>query len=106
MNIDKDPELDTFFQELQKQDEHLSIPPFPELERKSRTKWWIPVGIAASILIGFFLFQFEETPPPPSPEVLIITLEEGPDQELQFRIHETTEMDIWESPTASLLTEF
>jgi hypothetical protein len=33
-------------------------------------------------------------------------LEEGPNQELQFHIQETTEMDIWESPTASLLTEF
>ena len=39
-------------------------------------------------------------------DVVIITLEEGPDQEMQFNIEHTNEMDIWESPTASLLTEY
>lgn len=105
MNIDQEPELNTFFQELRKQDEQLLIPPFPELEKKSRFLWWIPAGIAATLLLGaFFLPQEKEVEP--APEVLIITLEEGPNQELQFHIQETTEMDIWESPTASLLTDY
>ncbi|TDQ14603.1 hypothetical protein DFQ04_3191 [Algoriphagus boseongensis] len=106
MKIDKDPELKAFFQEIRKQDEQLLIPPFPELEKKSHIQWWIPMGIAASLALGAFFFTSEEKQEQPSPEVLIITLEEGPDQELQFHIQETTEMDIWESPTASLLTEF
>ncbi|WP_026953125.1 hypothetical protein [Algoriphagus mannitolivorans] len=105
MNIDQEPELNTFFQELRKQDEQLLIPPFPKLEKKSRFLWWIPAGIAATILLGaFFLPREKEVEP--APEVLIITLVEGPDQELQFHIQETTEMDIWESPTASLLTDY
>lgn len=105
MNIDKDPELKAFFQELRKQDEQLLIPPFPELEKKSRILWWIPAGIAATLLLGaFFLPREKEVEP--TPEVLIITLEEGPDQELQFQIQETNEMDTWESPTASLLTYY
>ncbi|WP_338222801.1 hypothetical protein [Algoriphagus confluentis] len=105
MNIKKDPELKTFFQELRKQDEQLVIPPFPELEKKNRILWWIPAGIAATLLLGAFFLGGEKTDPIP-PEVLIITLEEGPDQELQFHIQETNEMDLWESPTASLLTEY
>ncbi|WP_338221147.1 hypothetical protein [Algoriphagus sp. oki45] len=105
MNINKDPELKTFFQELRKQDEHLLIPPFPEVEKKSRFIWWIPAGIAATLLFGAFFLTGEKSEEP-APEVLIITLEEGPNQELQFQIQETNEMDIWESPTTSLLTEY
>ncbi|GAB2478485.1 hypothetical protein [Algoriphagus taiwanensis] len=106
MNINKDPELKTFFQELRKQDEQLIIPPFPEVEKKSRSIWWIPAGIAATLLLGAFFLPLEKSAEPTAPEVLIITLEEGPNQELQFHIQETNEMDIWESPTASLLTEY
>lgn len=105
MNQEHDSSLKDFFQELQKQDEQLLIPPFPELEKKKRSIWWIPAGIAATLLLGAF-FLPEEKPAEPATEVLIITLEEGPDQELQFHIQETNEMDIWESPTASLLTDY
>ena len=105
MNINKDPELKTFFQELRKQEKDLIIPPFPEVQKKSSSIGWIIAGVAASLFFGAF-FLPEEIPAEPAPEVLIITLEEGPDQELQFHIQETNEMDIWESPTASLLTEY
>ena len=102
---DHDSSLEAFFQELRKQDEQVIIPPFPEVEKKSHAFWWIPVGIAATLLLGAFFFPKEKVIEP-APEVLIITLEEGPNQELQFNIQETTEMDIWESPTSSLLDEF
>lgn len=105
MNQEHDSSLKDFFQELRKQDEQMLIPPFPEEVKKSSSIWWIPAGIAATLLLGAF-FLPEEKAAEPAPEVLIITLEEGPNQELQFHIRETTEMDIWESPTASLLTEF
>jgi hypothetical protein len=104
-NKSQDEELRGFFQELKKKDEHLLIPSFPEMEKKRTPNWWIPVGIAATLLLGAFFLR-EKEPSLNGPEILIITLEEGPNQELQFHIQETTEMDIWESPTASLLTEF
>jgi hypothetical protein len=102
---ENDSNLKSYFQELRKQDEQMNIPPFPEVKKKSHRLWWIPVGIAATLLLGVFFLQ-QEKPAEPAPEVLIITLEEGPDQELQFHIQETNEMDIWESPTASLLTDY
>lgn len=105
MNIDKDPKLHAFFQSLKEKDEQLVVPPFPEKEKKDLRNWWIPVGIAATLLLGAYILR-EKEPNLTGPEVLIITLEEGPNQELQFHIQETTEMDIWESPTASLLSEF
>ena len=104
--IQEEDNLKAFFEELKKQDQKLIIPEFPVLESKKRIHWWIPVGIAASLALGAFFISSEKKQVQPSPEVLIITLEEGPNQELQFHIQETTEMDIWESPTASLLTEF
>ena len=105
MNQEKDPSLKDFFHELRMQDEQLFIPPFPELKKKNRSIWWIPASLAATLLLGAF-FLTEEKTAEPAPEVFIITLEEGPDQELQFHIQETNEMDIWESPTASLLTDY
>lgn len=104
--IQEEDNLKAFFEELKKKDQKLIIPEFPVLESKKSIQWWIPVGIAASLALGAFFISSEEKQVQPNPEVLIITLEEGPNQELQFHIQETSEMDIWESPTASLLTEF
>jgi hypothetical protein len=39
-------------------------------------------------------------------DLIIITIEEGQNNELQFKIERTTELESWESPTSSLLTEF
>lgn len=108
MKPNSDQELQGFFDALKAEDRNLSIPEFPSVPKQKSISWWIPMGIAASLVAGFFLFGEKESDQTPAPigEVIIITLEEGPNQELQFNIEETTEMDIWESPTASLLTEF
>ena len=102
-----DQELRGFFQAMKEKDRSIPVPDFPEINKTRSINWWIPAGIAASLVAGFLLFgEKEPAVTPPIGEVVIITLEEGPDQEMQFNIEHTTEMDIWESPTASLLTEY
>lgn len=103
-----DQNIRGFFHAMIEKDLEIQEPAFPEFKKSKTINWWIPAGIAASLAVGFFLLDEKDPPAPPTPigEVVIITLEEGPDQELQFNIEHTTEMDIWESPTASLLTEY
>jgi hypothetical protein len=104
---EEDRELRSFFQSIKQKDERIAVPEFPEIKKTRSINWWIPAGIAASLTVGFILTQEKEpTAAPPIREVVIFTLEEGPDQELQFNIEHTNEMDIWESPTATLLTEY
>lgn len=102
-----DQELRGFFQAMKEKDQSIPVSDFPEIIKTKTINWWIPAGIAASLTLGFFLFgEKETTVTPPIGDIVIITLEEGPDQEMQFNIEHTNEMDIWESPTASLLTEY
>ena len=99
-------ELRAFFKEMKAKDRELPLPEFPLTTGTRQISWWIAGGIAASLCLGsFFLQEKEKTVNHPG-ELLIITLEQGENQELQFGIRQTTEMDIWDSPTASLLTEF
>lgn len=105
---EEDQDLRGFFDAMIEKDLEIPVTDFPEFKNTKSVNWWIPVGIAASLAVGFFLLSEKEPPAPPAPigEVVIITLEEGPDQEMLFNIEHTNEMDIWESPTASLLTEY
>lgn len=102
----QEEEFRGFFQELKKKDEHLVVPPFPEIEKKGSRNWWIPVGIAASLALGFFLWPGEEASPEPPAEVIIITLQEDENREQQILIEEKTYLDTWESPTESLLANY
>ncbi|WP_187176604.1 hypothetical protein [Algoriphagus sp. AK58] len=106
MNIDKDPELHAFFKSLKEKDQAIPTPEFPEMTKQQSFSWWIPLGIAASLALGFFLWPSEEPAPAPPTEVIIITLQEDENQEQQIVIEEKTYLDIWESPTESLLAEY
>ena len=106
MNIDKDPELNAFFQSLKEKDQAVSIPEFPEMVRPRSISWWIPIGIAASLALGFFFWPSEEQTPDAPAEVIIITLQEDENQQQQILIEEKTHLETWESPTASLLAEY
>lgn len=108
MKREEDQDLRVFFDAMIEKDLDIPTPDFPEIKKSKTVRWWIPAGIAACLALGFFLLEEKEATAsqPPMGEVVIITLEEGPDQKLQFNIEETTEMAIWESPTASLLTEY
>jgi hypothetical protein len=106
MNIDKDPELNPFFQSLKEKDQAIPTPEFPEVVKPQSISWWIPLGIAASLALGFFLWPREEQTPEAPPEVIIITLQENENEEQQILIEEKTHLETWESPTESLLAEY
>lgn len=64
------------------------------------------MGIAASLLLGIFLFPKQESSPKAPVDVIIITLQQGENQEQQILIEEKTFLETWESPTSSLLAEY
>lgn len=106
MNNEKDNELHAFFQSLKEKDQAIPTPEFTEMSKQRSFSWWIPLGIAASMALGFFLWPNEEPAPEPPAEVIIITLQEDENQEQQIVIEEKTYLDTWESPTESLLAEY
>jgi hypothetical protein len=103
--MENDELINSFFEDMRKEDQNLEIPAFPKPKTRS-INWLIPVGIAASLFLVGFLFYEKEAEVKAPAEVIIITLEQGPNQEQQFKIKESTYLDTWESSTSSLLTEF
>lgn len=106
MTQDKDTELKAFFQGMKEKDQNLTIPEFPELIKSRSINWWIPLGIAASLLLGFLLLPKESTVADLPAEVIVITLQQNENQEQQILIEEKTYLETWESPTSSLLAEY
>ncbi len=97
--------LQNFFREMKAKDSTIEVPQFPKI-RKSKSWGLIPLGIAATLAFLAWFYMGNEPIPTLNKDVIIITLEEGQDNELQFKIESTTELESWESPTSSLLTEF
>jgi hypothetical protein len=106
MTQDKDTELKAYFDQLKEKDQNLTIPDFPEVVKARSINWWIPIGIAASLMLGFLLLPKEEMIAKPPAEVIVITLQQGENQKQQILIEEKTYLETWESPTSSLLTEY
>lgn len=106
--MEKDQDLQRFFDELKVKDRELEIPEFEGLPKpkSNMTPLWLTVGIAASLLLFAPLIWPEEEIIEAPTDVLIITLEEDENQEQQFTIQQTTYLDTWESPTSFLLTEY
>lgn len=97
--------LNRFFEEMKAKDEGLSVPPFPT-QKPKKLNPWIPLGIAASLtLIGIAVWYEKPVSDPPA-EVIIITLQQGENQQQEITIEESTYLETWESPTSSLLTEY
>jgi hypothetical protein len=101
----EDQNLKHFFSEMKSKDSGIAVPQFPKI-RKSKSWSLIPIGIAASLAVAAWFSWENEEPQTLDYDVIIITLEEGLNEELQFRIERTTELESWESPTSSLLREF
>lgn len=101
-----DKELQNFFQGMKEKDLEIPTPDFPELAKSKTINWWIPMGIAASLLLGFLLFPKENTEPEAPVDVIIITLQSNENHEQQILIEEKTYLETWKSPTSSLLAEY
>ncbi len=102
---DEEEDLKNFFSEIKTKDELKSVPEFL-IARKQKQRWLIPIGVAASLAIFLWFAVMKEPPATANHQVIIITLEKGKNQEIQFTIEESTELESWESTTSSLLTEF
>lgn len=100
-----DKELAGFFLEMKGKDQQIQIPQFT-LSKKRRIWSFIPYGIAASILLSVWFFSREHDDFKLDQDIVIITLNQDENQELKFIIETTTELEIWEPSTSSLLTEF
>lgn len=104
-NTPEDELLERFFTEMKKKDLNLALPPLPS-PKKTIARRWIPIGIAASLLLLLLFLNEKKTTYPLQEDIIIITLEEGENQELNISIEQTYAMDIWEPSSSSLLTEF
>ncbi|MFD2034256.1 hypothetical protein ACFSKL_05600 [Belliella marina] len=100
-----DVELEMFFSELRNKDSHLNTPTYPG---KPTFKIWklLPIGIAASLLLGLWIWNQEKDDITLYQDMIIISLIERENQEQTIIIEQAASMDVWESPTASLLNEF
>jgi hypothetical protein len=99
-------ELRNFFQAMKEKDHEIPVPDFPQLTKTRAINWWIPLGIAASLLLGFLFLPKEKASPEPPVDVIIITLQQDENQEQQLIIEEKTYLETWQPPTSSLLAEY
>ncbi|WP_158856358.1 hypothetical protein [Lunatibacter salilacus] len=100
-----DQDLVNFFSEMRAEDSAIVVPPFPKI-KKSKSWSLIPLGVAATLALLAWFFIEDKAIQTLDHDVIIITLEAGQNNELKFKIESTTEMESWESPTSSLLTDF
>jgi hypothetical protein len=103
--MENNEQLEQFFDQMKKQDGHLKSPAFPLL-KKRRVNLWIPIGIAASVILAFMLIKEPKAIHDRPGEVVIITLHTDENGDQHFTIEQTTHLDTWESPTTSLLTQY
>ncbi|KEO71766.1 hypothetical protein [Anditalea andensis] len=106
MPEDRDMEiLDGFFAEMKEKDKGLTIPAF--LPHKKASNWkLIPIGIAATLLLVIWSRYEEEPVYDLDHDVVIISLDKQPGEEMYIGIQTASSLDIWEAPSTSLLTEF
>lgn len=105
-NEAKDPVLDKFFSAYKRHDRHLPVPDYPEPRKKIKKRTLAFLGIAASLIIGLFYLEKGKEEISLDRDVLIISLEKNGNQDPTIIVTTTTSMDMWKSPTSSLLTEF
>jgi hypothetical protein len=106
MKDESEKEIESFFAQLKEQDKAVQIPDFPQAKGSRRLHWWLPVGFAASLVMAAWFLAGDKTDQSLEQNVIIITLEQKQNNELQFKIEKTSELESWESPTSSLLNEY
>lgn len=100
-------EIKSFFDDMRKEDLKNTIPEFEALflrKKKSKIRYMIPVGIAASLILGFGIWN-KKSETIPEQDTLVISLE---NQEITTDVLLSNDVSIftWESSTASLINDF
>lgn len=106
MKTEHDKEIESFFAQLKEKDNEIQIPDFPKAKRQRSVNWWIPFGIAASLAIGFWFANNRPEETNLENDLVIIRLVEDENKEQKFIIETASSIDVWESPTSSLLTDY
>lgn len=105
--LPEDEELKRFFSDWKNKDEDLVIPHIDIGQQRRLNPWKLfPFGMAAALVIGFFLLKPSSDDSDLEKDLIIIQLIEHADQEQEFIIETTSSLDVWEAPSSSLLTEF
>ncbi|WP_299675725.1 hypothetical protein [uncultured Dokdonia sp.] len=103
----EDQNIKSFFDDMRKKDTKHTIPDFEELfpeKKASKLRYLLPIGIAASLLVGFGVWT--KTPKTIGEgEELVITLE---NQEFTTDVLLSEDFPVfsWESSTTSLINDF
>lgn len=100
-------EIKSFFDDMRKEDLKNTIPDFEAVfpqKRKSKIRYIIPVGIAASLIVGFGIWN-KKPETITEEETLVISLE---NQETTTDVLLSDDLSVfdWESSTASLINDF
>ena len=113
MNI-SDDELKKVFSELRSEDmERLEIPSFEQVvdrKKSARTRYLIPIGVAASLILGVLIFlqpDYSNTSEQSgSEEIILLGKEQTESTDELLDGEEAFVADSWESPTSSLIADF
>lgn len=100
-------ELELLFSKWKEKDSKLDIPDFEFKKKNPFRIWgWVPIGVAAAVLLGFWMKHPKENDFTLESDMVIITLIEDENQKQRFVIETKSSLDVWEAPSSSLLTEF
>lgn len=97
--------IEEFFQEMKEQDMELEIPLSPRPQHPKKYNW-LPLSVAASVLlflVSYFIYSvesFEEK------YAITIRFENNEGSKTESLVNNKASIDMWESPTQSLIEDF
>ena len=109
MSSEFDP-ISSYFNELKEEDSRRGIPDFHEVypeTGKIRILRGSLIGIAASLLLGIFMYKFMyNVSVPEGSEVIVIELSSSNSNSYEILNSDVPSIDSWQSPTNSLINDF
>ncbi len=100
----EDKLIQDFFQKIKGKDKHVVIPLPPDMNDAKKYKW-LPIAIAASLLL-LLVSYFYPTTEPIMDYTINIKFESNKSNITESLINQTISIDSWESSTQSLLEDF
>ncbi len=104
----EEEDLKKFFMAMRKEEVQHAIPEFESLfpkKKPSKIRYVVPLGIAATVLIGLGLWTERPQPIDPIEETLYITIGEE-ERPTDILLPQEDPMMTWESSTAILINDF